>query len=266
MYETDTFILVYLGVWLGVLAFCAGLFCLIFFSVRKKRRNETIREDIYKIKQNTTKVIKDMERAGVLNATKHFSVTGYSKYTEYRTDFNGPDNVHAIFDDKNKKIACYMLEPYVLMVYDYKDILKTELTINNGVMETSSTTVSSAGFGGNVAVGTSNSFGTIRQTVTSILGTVFFKDGESFSLGFNNNVGCYSDGAYYRTCVANAKAFCAKVEAVIQQEREHEKQIAETIAAKRPSSYADELLKLKQLLDAGLITQEEFDKKKNELL
>ena len=31
-------------------------------------------------------------------------------------------------------------------------------------------------------------------------------------------------------------------------------------------SVADELLKFKQLLDAGVITQEEFDKKKKELL
>jgi hypothetical protein len=34
----------------------------------------------------------------------------------------------------------------------------------------------------------------------------------------------------------------------------------------KPVSVADELIKFKQLLDAGVITQTEFDEKKSELL
>ena len=49
-----------------------------------------------------------------------------------------------------------------------------------------------------------------------------------------------------------------------------EKRIAEINSPKSPPSpsvsAADEILKLKQLLDMGIITQEEFDKKKKQLL
>ena len=45
------------------------------------------------------------------------------------------------------------------------------------------------------------------------------------------------------------------------------KQQKRNVAQERPaSSVADELLKFKNLLDMGVITQEEFDKKKRELL
>ena len=45
-----------------------------------------------------------------------------------------------------------------------------------------------------------------------------------------------------------------------------QKRISEKPNGGKPISVADELLKFKQLLDAGVITQEEFDKKKAELL
>ena len=47
------------------------------------------------------------------------------------------------------------------------------------------------------------------------------------------------------------------------QEIKHPKQV---VTAPAQFSVADELLKFKQLLDMGAITQEEFDKKKKELL
>ena len=40
----------------------------------------------------------------------------------------------------------------------------------------------------------------------------------------------------------------------------------ETVAEKKPASIADELKEYKSLLDAGIITQEEFDAKKKQSL
>lgn len=45
---------------------------------------------------------------------------------------------------------------------------------------------------------------------------------------------------------------------------EHQESVAQTI--EKEQSYIDEIKELKSLLDSGAITQEEYDKKKNEIL
>ena len=47
---------------------------------------------------------------------------------------------------------------------------------------------------------------------------------------------------------------------------ERQKKIQETVTIEKPQSSADELKKFKELLDSGIITQEEFDAKKKQLL
>lgn len=49
-------------------------------------------------------------------------------------------------------------------------------------------------------------------------------------------------------------------------ERQSKSVIATTVKQENPQSNADELKKFKELLDAGVITQEEFDTKKKQLL
>lgn len=49
-------------------------------------------------------------------------------------------------------------------------------------------------------------------------------------------------------------------------ERQNKSVIATTVKQENPQSNADELKKFKELLDAGVITQEEFDTKKKQLL
>lgn len=48
--------------------------------------------------------------------------------------------------------------------------------------------------------------------------------------------------------------------------KERQNKPVETVAEKKPASTADELKEYKSLLDAGIITQEEFDAKKKQLL
>lgn len=58
----------------------------------------------------------------------------------------------------------------------------------------------------------------------------------------------------------------AYVENRVQEIKHPKAETPAQIAPAAPFSVADELLKFKQLLDMGVLTQEEFDKKKNELL
>ena len=64
----------------------------------------------------------------------------------------------------------------------------------------------------------------------------------------------------------SAKEISAKVLQVFHDLRA-QKEPAPTVQASAPAfSAADEILKFKQLLDAGVLTQEEFDAKKKQLL
>lgn len=57
-----------------------------------------------------------------------------------------------------------------------------------------------------------------------------------------------------------------KEELIVQLEANKEKQAATTKSINTNISAADELIKFKELLDSGIITQEEFDTKKAQLL
>lgn len=58
----------------------------------------------------------------------------------------------------------------------------------------------------------------------------------------------------------------AYVESRVQEIKHTKVELPAQVAPTTQFSVADELLKFKQLLDMGVLTQEEFDKKKNELL
>lgn len=50
------------------------------------------------------------------------------------------------------------------------------------------------------------------------------------------------------------------------QEQIEKNEVKANVNQSQPISAADEIMKFKQLLDNGIINQDEFDKKKNELL
>ena len=65
--------------------------------------------------------------------------------------------------------------------------------------------------------------------------------------------------AAYKKAFAQAQEILSLLNIMTSSEKKHE--VFETAA-----SAADEILKFKNLLDAGIITQEEFEKKKQQLL
>lgn len=65
------------------------------------------------------------------------------------------------------------------------------------------------------------------------------------------------------TLLSNSKSSMVRDE-VLRKQQEEQKILLEKIETNtKSSSYADELFKLKSLLDSNLITKEEFDREKN---
>jgi hypothetical protein len=52
----------------------------------------------------------------------------------------------------------------------------------------------------------------------------------------------------------------------IYQENNHNSELTQTVVQEKPDSNADELLKYAELYEKGLLTKEEFEAKKKELL
>lgn len=76
-----------------------------------------------------------------------------------------------------------------------------------------------------------------------------------------------TDSITYRACQINAQNILSELQRIADEAR-RQQAAAESAAAAAPAavSCADEILKLKQLADAGIITQEEFERKKVKLL
>lgn len=170
------------------------------------------------------------------------------------------------FDDNNKK----MLIPSLYgkdNIYSYNDIVSFELLEDDEV-------VTSGGLG-RAAVG-----GVLFGGAGAVVGAVTGRKnkGVCHSLGIKltiNNINqpvvyisfiqtkTKTDSATYKIA-ANQAQECLSVFQLICDKQEASTSSSENNNAR--SSNADEIRKFKELLDDGILTQEEFDKKKKELL
>ncbi len=92
--------------------------------------------------------------------------------------------------------------------------------------------------------------------------TIFDKIRGGKTLGIRSNT-----GVIRFVCVQNADEFVAAANKAIEENKKSNKAIpAPSTTVVQNTSNADELKKYKDLLDSGVITQEEFDAKKKQLL
>lgn len=83
---------------------------------------------------------------------------------------------------------------------------------------------------------------------------------------FNGVSVATSSGRISFLAVKNSAEIFEKVNALLVERQKKQKETASSQSASPAVSSADELKKFKELLDMGVITQEEFDAKKKELL
>lgn len=201
-----------------------------------------------------------------------YSTAGY-EFFEYKTKYNYEDNLHLVIDHKSKQIAYYQYVPFhveagktytdfvFFEVHSFKDVTKAEIINNLGVVNTVSlgTGVGTSIGGIGVGVGVANS--TSTQEVNSLGLSIYFKDGKSAGVNFLHNCSTTMGSSVYNNALMQAKELLNICEIIIKENEKKEE--APSISQ---SSSLDELKKLKELLDEGIITQEEFDLKKKELL
>lgn len=161
----------------------------------------------------------------------------------------------------NERIWACMIEKGVApYLFSYDDIINYELIVD-GISQTrgglGSAAVGGALFGGIGALVGSTVGKKQSEVVNKISIRISTKDRliphvEICLLNFNQPKG----GIVYQSCMDNARKILSLLDKITYQEPK------KTFSV----SPADELIKLKQLLDMGAITQEEFNVKKKELL
>ena len=162
-------------------------------------------------------------------------------------------------------------EPTNPTLFNYEDIIDYELTIDGDQIAKGGIGSAVAGglmFGGVGAIVGSN---VGKKTTSSIIKNMQIRISlnhpykSEYIIAFETNGGIKAGGYDYNKFKAEADntisfldSLCAKAVA--------EKALAANAAQPLAVSSADEILKYKNLLDSGIISQEEFDAKKKQLL
>ena len=150
-----------------------------------------IKNNIAIIQSNYVKAKQELLEKGFVS-NEHLSSFGYN-FIEYRNCFNATDNMHIEIDYENKKIAYYMLLPYLFEIKEFNEIGKVELVtekqIKNG-----------------------------RVFYTTIAVKINFADGKFFGLSVSDNMGCYENDNDYKKYMEDANIFIEKIEKLIKEQ------------------------------------------------
>ena len=217
--------------------------------------------------------------AWIVSANKRKANTEEMIRESQSVDFNATTTVanYIWFDDDRKKWAIptklpYGFEKYAVTkdtnLYKYSQIINYELledgnTITKGGVSIGKAIVGGALFGGVGAVigGTSGKRIT-KNTCKSLRIKITIDDITSPTVYINLiSMETSTDGALYKLCYDSAQKILSTLDIITKADS-----YSNTPSTSNTNSPADEVKKLKDLLDIGAITQDEFDKKKKELL
>ena len=196
-----------------VIAFVAVLTYCIIKTKKHYADMNYINTTIPIINANYQKAQKELKDSGFLSSER-FSSFGH-KFVEMMG--KAENNLNVELDRTNRKIACYMLNPYSLTIRNFEDIFSVELLINNGKVDTTAITGGLGTSLGGFNIGTAVTSGTSQQVVNSMMVLLAFKEGEPFCINFLNNVACYQGDDRYNSALFDAKDFVSKIQMIIKE-------------------------------------------------
>ena len=80
------------------------------------------------------------------------------------------------------------------------------------------------------------------------------------------NIETNKNSEIYKNAISLAQEICGTLEYAMNQKTLQESSSSNDVQQKQEPSNKEQLKELKEMLDEGLITQEEFDKKKKQIL
>lgn len=171
------------------------------------------------------------------------------------------------FDENKEKWWIITKKNIVPKIHDFAEIIDFELLEDGGSIAKGGlgrAAVGGALFGGvGAIVGAATGSKKSKQTCKSLQIKITLNN-LNFPVEYINfiNIETKKDGILYKTMFPLAQECLSTLQIVLDKTKQHK----ETENSVEINSIPDEILKYKQLLDVGAITQEEFDAKKKQLL
>jgi len=174
------------------------------------------------------------------------------------------------FDGQRKKI-CFLDMMHKPLIYDYTKILQCEVVIDGQTVlrQSTSSTIGRAVLGGILTGGVGALIGGVTgkrtqdEKINNLDLKVVVNDTANpvFKINFLN-IKTQKGSAFYKMCYQKIETWHGIISVLIRQ---GQNDITETSARPSPS-VADELKKLRELVDNGILTGDEFDKQKAKLI
>ena len=202
---------------------------------------------------------------------KNLSKSTFDNLNDFKADevFLSTTSGMSIGYDTNNSQICLITPDYKTIIYDYRDILQSELVIDGETISEQSTTgtVGRAVLGGLIAGGAGAIIGGVtgskklKKKIKSIDLKLSVNDSQNpfYKINFLN-IETKKDSFLYNNAFGPAERWHGIIATLIQQGNNIEK------STEQPKSTSDELIKLKSLLDLGVLTIEEFNIEKEKVL
>ena len=209
------------------------------------------------------------ELQGIVNAYKKNKEEHLAEVSAFQVTKRIGNYIH--FDDNNKKFAIPQLsangDVKDLKIYSYDGILDYELledgnSISKGGVGRA--IVGGALFGGAGAIVGASTGHQYKKTCSLLQIKITMNNMDSPTVYVNFiDFEIRKDSSTYKRLFAQAQETMSLLNIIAQSKQSNSDDIA---VQQNNFSAADEILKFKQLLDSGIISQEEFDAKKKQLL
>lgn len=196
------------------------------------------------------------------------NLTNFNATDKYLSDSSG---VSIAYDEKRKKI-CLLVE-HKAELYEYKDIIQSELDIDGvtvlkqSITGTVGRSVVGGVLGGGVGaiIGGTTGAKTGKEKINKIDLKITVNNSKCpvYRINFMNTETSKGD-FFYNISYGVAEKWHGIVTTLIKQAEIEQKNITQNSASS--NSIADELLKIKKLLDSEVISQAEFNTLKSKLL
>lgn len=203
----------YIGLGAAFLVCVAGIVFCIFKMKKTKRNLQQIEADIPVILENDKKIKEQLQSRGFVT---NYSASSFGyRFWEYQTKHKAPNNLNLLLDNEHCEIVCYMLLPYDFKVYSFKNLLKYELNVNNGQVETTSNSLATGTSIAGIGIGSASTSGTSKQKVNSIIVQLYFDNGDLFGINFLNNASCYQGDEKYCCAITEAQRLSAQLDKIL---------------------------------------------------
>ena len=251
-----------------IIATAIGLAIAIIMIMKLFKKEEQLA--LIRITRETKKELKlEMEKKKVQDAVgDDFVISKAVPLSE-----QGAKNAKLVIDNEHRQFA-YVSDKFSSKKYNFSDIINYEIYENGNSKvqgRAGSALIGATFFGlGGAIIGSSRGRA-VNEKCNQLKLIIRLNDFDNpqIIIPYIDNVSWDKSGAIYRGMMENLQAVCSNLEYMINAKTLEESSVEKEETTENriePKQKKEQLQELKEMLDDGLISEEDFEKKKNQIL